>query len=79
MGIWNKWFGKSRKAKAAEAEALKQSERSKRIADAALVNPQDSPAAKDAYDARLRKLARNRGLGGTAAGPGLAAKTLLGQ
>lgn len=77
MGIWNKWFGKSRKTKAAEAQAAAEAARAKRMAEAAMVDTKDSENARLAEDRRLKKLGRSRGLAGTEAGP--ASKALLGQ
>lgn len=80
MAFWNKWFGKSRKARLADANAEAEAARAKRIAEAAMVNPADSGAAKTATDTRLRRLQRGRGIAGTATGARSAAvKTLLGE
>jgi hypothetical protein len=68
MAFWNKWFGKSGKQKAAEAEAATAREQAKRIAEAALVAPQDSDQARAAADRRLKKIGAMRGLAGTAGG-----------
>lgn len=78
MAFWDKWFGRSKKQKIAEAEAKAEADRARRLAEAALVKDQDNDAARLAADRRLRRMGQRRGLASTDVG-GSAGKTLLGQ
>lgn len=83
MSILDKWFGRSRTAKLADAKAAEEAARAKRLAQAALVPAQDSEEAKLAADRRLQKIGRARSIastGGAVRGNGqVASKALLGQ
>ena len=65
---WNpfkKWFGTSGKEKQAMANAAAESEKARRLAEAAAVPTEDSNQARSAMDRRLRRISSMRGLQGT--------------
>lgn len=81
---WNpfkKWFGTSRKAKNAQAEAAAEAAKARRIAEAALTPTEDSDQARSAAERRLRRLASARGLASTAGNGtrGFGTSALMGQ
>ncbi len=75
--------GQSRKQKVAEFNKMQEDAAAREAAKAAMVNAADSDPARAAMDARKRKLAMNKGLGGTGGGQRGGAemlfKTLMGS
>ena len=68
MAFWKKWFGTSGKQKQAMAQAAAEAERARRIQQAALTNPADSDASRNAADRRLKRIGAFRGMGGARQG-----------
>lgn len=84
MGMFKKFFGgSSRKDIVVQAAADAQRQQALLAMQKALVNPADSEAGKQAGEARLKKLARMRGVAGTRSGDrtggSVAYKSLMGQ
>ncbi|MGL5447877.1 MAG: hypothetical protein ACRDBL_11265 [Rhabdaerophilum sp.] len=68
MAFWKKWFGTSGKAKQATAQAAAEADRARRIQQAALTNPADSDASRNAAERRLKKIGAFRGVSGQRSG-----------
>lgn len=78
-----KWFGPSKAEKQAQATALLEQQKAAELARAAMVPTQDSAAAREAGDARMRRALSLRGAAAAMAGGSMPAarfggKVLLG-